>query len=302
MATEPTTSVSLGVIDMPEGTIEIMLRRIDRLERSNRAMKFIVLGAIVACVALNAFPAMSSVFPHGPKRVDAESFDLISPKGVLLATLAQTVNGGYLAFLDAKGNPEMTVGTGAPDATHPTTQSVGLAIFDGNALLPRTDTMPGVARMVWAGNATAGVTTVFGESIYDGNEMVRLSDATDGDGSNPGSFFYDASQTPRASIGTGTNGPGVFFNDSTGTARFLEGVKGDDSGVYLSMLSLGATQNLADLSAAGDGSATTLQIEDDKGTARLIEGFGTASGEIIQLNNATGAETFRAPCTGSACP
>lgn len=100
---------------MSERTIETMLSRIEHLERANRAMKFIAIGAVLACIALNAVPAVSSVFPHGPKRVDAESYNLVSPKGVLLASLNQTVNGGFLAFYDAKGNPEMTVGVGAPD-------------------------------------------------------------------------------------------------------------------------------------------------------------------------------------------
>src|SRR5271169_4670735 len=92
---------SKGVCPMSETSHEAMLHRIERLERSNRAMKFVVLGAIVVSVALNAFPAMSSVFPHGPKRTDAESFNLVSPKGALLATLGQTANGGYLSFYDA---------------------------------------------------------------------------------------------------------------------------------------------------------------------------------------------------------
>lgn len=232
---------------MPEVTYETMLRRIERIERSNRAMKFIALGAVIISVAFNAFPAMSSVFPHGPKQTDAERFNLVSPKGALLATLGQTANGGYLSFYDAKGNLEMNLGAGAPDATNPTNTSIGVAIYDGNALLPRSDSKAGVARMVWAGNATAGVPTVFGESIFDANEKVRLSDATAGDGTNGGSFFYDSSQTLRASIGLGNNGPGAFFNDSTGTSRLLEGVAGNDSSASFSLMNTGATEALYDL-------------------------------------------------------
>jgi hypothetical protein len=287
---------------MSEVTYETMLRRIERLERSNRAMKFIVLGAIAASLAFNAFPAMSSVFPHGPKQTDAERFNLVSPKGALLATFGQTANGGYLSFYDAKGNLEMNLGAGAPDAANPTNTSVGIAIYDGNALLPRSDAKPGVARMVWAGDATAGVPTVFGESIFDANQNVRLSDATAGDGTNGGAFFYDASQTLRASIGFGNNGPGAFFNDSTGTSRLLEGVAGDDSSASFSLMNIDATQALYDLSASGDGSATTFQIKDKSGVTRVTEGYSTNSNEIILLDNASNAETFRAPCTGAACP
>src|SRR5579872_2670137 len=200
---------------MSVSKIEIMLSRIEHLERANRAMKFIAIGAVLACIALNAVPAVSSVFPHGPKQVDAESYNLVSSKGVLLATLGQTVNGGYLAFFDAKGNPEMTVGTGAPISGSPNNKSVGLAIFDGNALIPRTDSNPGVARMVWAANSVSGVNTVFGESIFDANAHTRLSNVTLGDGSNAGSFFFDGTNL-RAGITYSTTGPGVFFNDSTG--------------------------------------------------------------------------------------
>ena len=288
---------------MSERTIETMLSRIEHLERANRAMKFIAIGAVLACIALNAVPAVSSVFPHGPKRVDAESYNLVSPKGVLLASLNQTVNGGFLAFYDAKGNPEMTVGVGAPDPNHTTTQSVGVAIFDGNALLPRTDSNPGVARMVWAANSVSGVNTVFGESIYDASEGMRLSSITLGDGSNAGDYFYDGTRL-RAGITYSTTGPGLFLNDSTGVSRILEGVQADDSQTYLAMLnSSGNGKNpLAFLSALGDGSDTALQVEDGSGVQRAFAGYSTPSQEIIQLHNAAGTETFRAPCTAAGCP
>jgi hypothetical protein len=273
---------------MTDGTIDTMLRRIEHLERSNRAMKFIALAAIVASVALNALPAMSA-FPHGPKRIDAQSFNLVSPKGVLLATIGQGVNGGFLAFFDANGKPEMLVGTSSSAAD----KSIGVATFDGNTLLPGA----GVARQVWAMGAAS-----IGNSIFDANGNMRLSNVTAGDGSNAGSFFYDATPTLRAGIGAANSGPGVFFNDSTGTSRLLAGVSSDDSAVSLSMMNTGATHPLAALSALGDGSATTLQVEDHNGTARSVEGFSTVSGEIIQLHNASDTETFRAPCSGAACP
>jgi hypothetical protein len=273
---------------MSDGTIDTMLRRIEHLERSNRVMKFIALGAIVASVALNALPAMSA-FPHGPKRIDAQSFNLVSPKGALLATLAQGVNGGYLAFFDTNGKAEMLVGTSASAAD----KSIGVATFDGNALLAGT----GIARQVWAMDSTS-----IGNSIFDAAGNVRLSNVTAGDGSNAGSFFYDATPTLRVGIGAGNSGPGLFFNDSTGTSRLLEGVSSDDSAVSLSMMNAEATHPLAALSALGDGSATTLQIADHNGTQRSVEGFSTVSGEIIQLHNVSNAETFRAPCSGAACP
>ena len=281
-----------GANEMSEAIIETMLQRIERLERGNRVMKLIALGAVIACIALNAVPALSA-FPHGPKRIDAETFNLVSPKGALLATLTQGVNGGYLAFFDSNGKAEMLVGTSASASV----KSVGVATYDGNALFPGN----GESRQVWAMSTFNGITSI-GNSIFDGNGKARLSNVTDGDGSNAGSFFYDASQTPRAGIGAFPNGPGLYLNDSTGASRLLEGVRGDDSGVSLSMLNAGATQHLATLSALGDGSATTLQIDDNSGIARAIAGFGSESGEIIQLNNSGGTETFRAPCTGADCP
>ena len=288
---------------MSESTIETMLSRIEHLERANRAMKFIAIGAVLACIALNAVPAISSVFPHGPKRVDAESYNLVSPKGVLLATIGQTANGGYMAFFDANGNAEMNVGNGAPIAGSPNNRSIGVAIFDGNQVLTRSNGTPGVARMVWAANSTSGVATVFGESIFDANSGSRLSSVTLGDGSNAGDYFYDGTNL-RAGITYSTTGPGLFLNDSTGASRVLEGVKADDSETYLSMLnsSGNGSEPLAFLSALGDGSDTTLQVEDGSGVQRAIAGYSTGSQEIIQLHNAAAVESFRAPCTAATCP
>lgn len=282
---------------MSEGTIETMLSRIERLERSNRVLKFIALGAIVASVALNALPAMA-VFPHGPVRVDAESFNLVSPKGVLIATLAQGVNGGYLAFYDAKGNAEMLVGTGS-SAKNP---SIGTAVFDGNALLPRSDNSKGIDR-TFSGASTNNSVTTLGEFLLDPNGNSRLTSTINNDGSNSVSIFYDGTNE-RAGIGLGTNGPGAFFEDSKGNARILESVTPDDSATVMTMLNSAGNpaQPLVDLSALGNGSETTLQVEDDSGQQRLIEGYSTGSQEIIQLHNAAGTETFRAPCTGNACP
>ena len=284
---------------MSEGTMDSMMRRVERLERSNRALKFLALGAVVASVALNAIPARA-VFPHGPKAVDAESFNLVSAKGVLLATLGQTANGGFLAFYDAKGKPEMLVGTGAPVPSDTSAKSLGVAIFDGNTLFSGT----GVARQVWAMSTSKGITSV-GNTIYDPSADPRLSSVTAGDGSNAGSFFYSGSGVNlelRAGIGLGSDGPGAFYNDSTGVARLAEGVSADDSTVSLAMFNTGATIPLYGLSALGDGSATTFQIDDHNKHARLTEGFSTVSGEIILLDDVNQNETFRAPCTGAACP
>jgi hypothetical protein len=159
--------------------MESMLRRIEHLERSNRAMKFIALGAIVASVALNTLPARSAKYRPGPNAIDAQSFNLVSSKGVLLATLGQTANGGYLAFFDGKGKPEMLVGTGAPVASDVTAKSVGVAIYDGNALFSGN----GVGRQVWAMSTSQGVTSL-GNTIYDPNGNQRLSNVSLADGSN----------------------------------------------------------------------------------------------------------------------
>jgi len=273
---------------MSEGTIETMLSRIEHLERSNRVMKFIAIGAILVAVAFNALPAMA-LFPHGPKRVDAESFNLVSPKGVLLAELTQGPNGGYLAFFDASGKAEMLVGTSATTGD----KTIGVATYDGNALMPGL----GKARQVWAQNSTS-----IGNSIFDPNGNPRVSNITLADGSNGGSFFYDGNVTLRAGIGLGSAGPGAFFDDSSGVARLTQGVSANDSAVSFAMYNTGATIPLFDLSALNDGSATTFQIADHNNHARVTEGFSTVSGEIIQLHDVNQAETFRAPCTGAACP
>ena len=285
---------------MSEGTmdngIDMMMRRIERLERSNRVMKYIALGAVVGCIALNALPAGSVVFPHGPKRVDAESFNLISPKGVLLATLQAGANGGQLAFFDATGKAEMLVGNGGTAAS----PSVGTAIFDGNAVFPNSN---GVKDRVFEGiSANLGVTTV-GQFLLDPSGNSRLTNTINNDGTNAVSIYYDGIQD-RAGIGLGTNGPGLYFDDSNHNARILESVTPDDASTVMTMLNSSGNPNspLVDLSALGNGSDTTLQVEDGSGVQRMIEGYSTGSNEIILLHNASDTETFRAPCTGNACP
>ena len=265
---------------MSESSLETMLQRIDRLERTNRAMKLIAIGAILLCVAFKAGPALSA-FPHGPKAINAESYNLVSPNGTLIATLGRGPNGGFLAFYDAKGKPEMLVGT----SSSATDKSFGVAEFDGNQLLPGT----GVSRLVMAASSQT-----LGSSIFDAKGMPRLSNVTAGDGSNAGSFFYDQNGTLRAGIGNGTNGPGTFFQDSNGTARILEGVTGDDLATSFAMRDTNSNL-VADISARGDDSSTSMIIFDGNGIQRVTSGFSTASGEVLILEDSKGNQSFKAP-------
>jgi len=281
---------------MSEATVDGLMGRIERLERSNRVMKFIALGAVVGCIALNALPAGSALYPHGPKRVDAESFNLVSPKGVLLATLQAGATGGQLVFFDATGKAEMLVGTGT-DAANP---SIGTTVFDGNSLFPNGN---GVKDRTFQGISNNQGAITVGEFFLDQNGNSRLTNTINNDGTNAVSIYYDGAHD-RAGFGLGSNGPGLYFDDSGHNTRILEGVTPDNASTILTMLNSSGNPNspLVDLSALGNGSDTTLQIEDGSGTQRLIEGFSTGSNEIILLNNAADTETFRAPCTGNACP
>jgi hypothetical protein len=272
---------------MSESSLEAMLQRIDRLERTNRAMKLVAIGAILACIALKAGPALSA-FPHGPKMIDAERFNLVTPNGTLVATIGRGPNGGFLAFYDNNGKAEMTVGTSATVGD----KTFGVAEFDGNQLLAGK----GINRLILAASPTT-----LGESVYDPKGIARLSNVTGSDGSNAGSFFYDQNGTLRAGIGLGTNGPGTFFQDSNGTARVLEGVTGDDSATSFAMRDINSNL-LADISARGDDSSTSMIIFDGNGTQRVTSGVSNASGEVVILENAGGNQTFHAPCSGAACP
>jgi len=260
--------------------VELLLARVERLEKSNRAMKFFSAGAILFAIAFSAAPAISS-FPHGPKRIDAQSFNLVTHSGQLLATLQAGPNGGQLAFFDTAGKPEMVVG-GIGSSVTPT---LGVGAFDGNAVIPGT----GKARMIWAMSANS-----LGEAIFDPDGNDRIQTTTDPDGSNAGTFFFDANQKERGGIGLGANGPGVFFNDSTGVARILEGVLGDDSAAAFSMNDANGN-TLTNYSAKGDDSATSMQILDASGTQRVIASLSTGGGEQIILKNASNSQTFHAP-------
>jgi hypothetical protein len=257
--------------------IEPLLLRIERLERANRTMKFAVAGLLIAFFAIGAAPEVK--FPHGPRQIDAQRFNLVTRDGKLLASLGAGPNGGSLAFFDASGRAEMLVGTGAG------APSIGVAAFDGNDLIPGN----GNARFVLAVDSNAA-----GESVFDQNGTTRLSNVLTSNNSSDGTFFYDATGTLRGGIGIGSNGPGVFLDDSKGVARILEGITGDDASSALALLDFNG-KPLADLSAAGDDSAASLQILDPSGTPRLQAGSTVANGPQVLLNDAGGSTIWFAP-------
>lgn len=260
-------------------SIEPLLRRIERLERANRAMKLAAAGAVLAWIGLGAVPASS--FPHGPRQLDAQRFNLVTRDGKLLASLGAGPNGGSLAFFDASGRAEMLVGTSASTAT----PSIGVAAFDGNDVIPGS----GKARFVLAVDSAAA-----GESVFDQNGVDRLSTVLAADGSSDGTFFFDSTGTLRGGLGIGSGGPGVFFDDSKGVARVLEGVTADDTAASLALLDSNA-KPIANLSAVGNDSAASLQVLDPDGVARLQAGSTTANGPQVLLNDASGATVWFAP-------
>ena len=260
-------------------SIEPLLRRIERLERANRTMKFAVGTVLLAFFAIGATADVQ--FPHGPKQLDAQRFNLVTRNGKLLASLGAGPNGGSLTFFDSSGRAEMLVGTSASV----TTPSIGVAAFDGNDIIPGK----GNARFVLAVDSTTA-----GESVFDQNGVSRLSNVLSSDGASDGTFVFDSTGTLRGGLGIGNNGPGVFFDDSKGVTRILEGITADDSAASLALLDSNA-KPIANLSALGNDSAASLQVLDPDGIPRMQAGSTTANGPQVLLNDASGATIWFAP-------
>jgi hypothetical protein len=287
--------------------IDELAARLTRLERQNRIMKFATAGAVLACLAFTSVPGAlskttSTKFPHGPKHTYSEEFDLVSPSGVLLASLQGGTGSTSpsLVFWDANEKPVVSVGIGASSNGNP--PFVGVSTFDGNTYLAGN----GVARAFWgqtAPNSSTSSPGFLGGSVNDGNGTGRIGLQTAADGTNGGAYFFDQNGVTRAGIGLASTGPGMFLNDATAEktalTRYVVGVSLDTSGSFNDVVSeiFDDTGNAqANLFGIGDHSQSSLWLYNTGGTTEALEANQTTStGGQIETFNSSGTETDHLP-------
>lgn len=235
--------------------LEEMASRLDRVERANRVMK--ILGAVAFAAMI---PVASVVAAKIPTKTVSREFDLVSSTGQTTAALVSLSGKPNLLFFDRNGKTVVGVGI------DPNGIGAGIAVLDGNTLLPGT----GTARNAW-GVTTSGPQAGIGDTTFDrnGTERTRWGDAIDD--SLSGYFLFDATGGLRTGV---EYDPAVNFN----------GFFGQD----------GSGHNLSLLGNATDNTASFMQLFDSSGVQR-VRGVQSGAFEALTVYNTAGTQVGQLP-------
>jgi hypothetical protein len=198
-----------------EERFEQMSRRLERAEQANRAMKIWSSIAFAVLIAFGSGPFASTVLAKKkpPAKIQAQEIDLVTSTGQTVATLREVSGEPNLVFLDGSGKPVLGVGIASA-------VSAGIAVFDGNSVLPGA----GKIRNTWGVTASGPVAGIGGVTFDStGALRTRWGDAVDG--SSSGVSLFDASGGFRT---------GIQYDPTT--AFFNGFVSQDGSGHNLSVL------------------------------------------------------------------
>ncbi len=111
--------------------MEDIQKRLERLERSVRYSKVLVIAMAVCTVAFATVPKARSL--GSPFPLAASEFDLLGPGGKITAKLTTNDGGPNLLFYDNNGKLVEEVGI-----NENTPASAGMAVLDGNSIIPGT--------------------------------------------------------------------------------------------------------------------------------------------------------------------
>src|SRR5690242_3627140 len=127
-----------------EQQLGALLRRVERLERANRAMKIVGAGAKAMVAATRSVPqSLANNIRRKFAAIDAgtittSQINLVNSSGQLVAVLGSQGQSAGLVFLDQNLKWALALGTSQGGGK----AMAGLAVFDGNAFMPGN----GVAR------------------------------------------------------------------------------------------------------------------------------------------------------------
>ncbi len=255
-----------------------LTERVARLEKANRVMKAIVAVAVLAVAAMTSTPQLLAKTVKKMASLDAQTItvqqlNLVNAAGQVVAVLGASGTGAGLVFVDQTGKWLLALGS----SQNGSQTSAGLAVFDGNSILPGN----GVPRAA-LGISSEGAALI----ALNGDGQPALISGVNADGSGAGSFAMDSSGYARAGFGNAANGSGFFAKDSNNVTRYVAGV--GPNGTQAGAVTFDATGNpqLA-LGGVGDGSANGMVALDATGQDRFDAGYSTANGggEVVKDQN-----------------
>jgi len=255
-----------------------LTERVARLEKANRVMKAIVAVAVLAVAAMTSTPQLLAKTVKKMASLDAQTItvqqlNLVNAAGQIVAVLGASGTGAGLVFVDQTGKWLLALGS----SQNGSQTSAGLAVFDGNSILPGN----GVPRAA-LGISSEGAALI----ALNGDGQPALVSGVNADGSGAGSFAMDSSGYARAGFGNAANGSGFFAKDSNNVTRYVAGV--GPNGTQAGAVTFDATGNpqLA-LGGVGDGSANGMVALDATGQDRFDAGYSTANGggEVVKDQN-----------------
>ncbi len=193
-----------------------LTERVARLEKANRVMKAIVAVAVLAVAAMTSTPQLLAKTVKKMASLDAQTItvqqlNLVNAAGQIVAVLGASGTGAGLVFVDQTGKWLLALGS----SQNGSQTSAGLAVFDGNSILPGN----GVPRAA-LGISSEGAALI----ALNGDGQPALISGVNADGSGAGSFAMDSSGYARAGFGNAANGSGFFAKDSNNVTRYVAGV------------------------------------------------------------------------------
>ena len=269
-----------------DSQISALSERVARLEKANRAMKVIVAVVVLAVAATSSTPKLLAKTAKKMATLDAgvittQAINLVNPSGQTVAVLGTHGASTGLVFIDNSGKWLLALGA-TQGGSNPT---AGLAIFDGNSVLPGT----GVPRAaVGISSQGAGLTAL------NGDGKPALISGIAADSSSAGSFVLDGSQFARAGFGNAGNGSGFFANDSNNVTRYVAGVGAGGAQAGAVTFDASGKPQLA-LGGNGDGSAGGMVAFDGTGQDRFDAGFSSSLGGGLVVKDGAGSVTWFAP-------
>jgi len=260
--------------------------RVARLEKANRAMKVIVAIAVLGMAAMTSVPQSLAKSVRKMASVEADTItaqriNLVNGSGQIVAVLGTSGSGAGLVFVDALGRWLLALGASGNGPT----ATAGLAVYDGNTILPGT----GVTR------AAVGISsTGAGLVAFNGAGNPALTSGVSADSTSAGSVVSDSNGYSRAGFGNAANGSGFFAGDANNMTRYVAGVA--PGGTQAGSVTFDATGlPQLELGAMDDDSANGMVALDPTGQDRFDAGYSSTEGGGAEVKDSSGNVIWTAP-------